>query len=741
MVQGWKVDGCATILLIIVEIVLTRLFGRTDLTLCLDTVNKDSINGWLFSTRLNNLSISVYYRGLLVGKSVCTIYREDVCRKLKVDGTHGFSISLNEYLPKNKNYSKYKLIVVIHSGNRQVLRKPLQMIQDPSGAWQWKGNINKMASDQEEISFNVDSVSNFLIQGWAISRRSSERIEVGLYANGKRISCTLANLYRKDLHIQKIGDGWHSFLLDAKCLRTCCAEQAGASLVLRFRSCDGAEKSIELTPQEVTSLTDSLGDSTGSRNISIYDRSVRTMLSGKMVVPISDEIASGTTPEDCQLCLELDSLIGSTGVYITCTDNGVYGAKSSSDNDSPIIESSASSDILLRIETSPSVSIDDYRFTLSSSAGIGGYAEGMRAFAYDSYTSFFKIPQIMLQKNSTLCLTCFTHIESRKLNRPRFSFVGVGVPKSATTSLFHHLDRHPEIEMANGKEAHFFSEGSDYDQLWVDKFLTKGGKPRNLKGHLYGEFTPNYFGNPGCLERIALINGRDTRIIVSLRNPLRRSFSHYNHHMRELGIVEDGRLIGVRKNEVMSFMHFLEYNIHGNVQHSQYYSSMCRAYSLFGRENVFVLLQEDLIGAGFAHTVRLVEGFIGATISDDVPEIAVNKASNLLPDYEEVSNSRTVSLRVWDRASSRINVFDKNANIGDMIVRFCRSSEIGLESFLVDNSQTELKNDCRYWINCARSGAQPDDSHVKELAGVLFNDDIHKLSGLLDRDLSTCWNK
>ena len=117
---------------------------------------------------------------------------------------------------------------------------------------------------------------------------------------------------------------------------------------------------------------------------------------------------------------------------------------------------------------------------------------------------------------------------SRRRER-KLGFFGVGVQKGGTTTLDRLLRLHPQLELPAGrKELHYF----DDDARFV------GDAPRggfdDLHRSFYfdravaGEITPSYIYWRDALERIRVYNP-DARIVVLLRNPVLRAWSHWGH--------------------------------------------------------------------------------------------------------------------------------------------------------------------------------------------------------------------
>jgi hypothetical protein len=104
----------------------------------------------------------------------------------------------------------------------------------------------------------------------------------------------------------------------------------------------------------------------------------------------------------------------------------------------------------------------------------------------------------------------------------------VGAAKAGTTSLWRHLDAHPDIFMSRVKEPHFFSRGGMHpvqvaikDPAAYAQLFERGAKKRYR-----GEASPSYLWDPDTPGRIEA-SVEDARIIVSLRDPVERAWSNY----------------------------------------------------------------------------------------------------------------------------------------------------------------------------------------------------------------------
>lgn len=120
-------------------------------------------------------------------------------------------------------------------------------------------------------------------------------------------------------------------------------------------------------------------------------------------------------------------------------------------------------------------------------------------------------------------------------------FLICGFQKCGTSALFHNLNQHPNISIAktdhkncigsNGKEINFFSRVNDstyYEGIeWYKNHFKKDG-------NIWGEVSPSYSNYVfGVTTRMYdYLKNTDTKFVFSVRNPIDRAFSAYNHYMQ-----------------------------------------------------------------------------------------------------------------------------------------------------------------------------------------------------------------
>ncbi|MDQ5820972.1 MAG: sulfotransferase [Actinomycetota bacterium] len=108
----------------------------------------------------------------------------------------------------------------------------------------------------------------------------------------------------------------------------------------------------------------------------------------------------------------------------------------------------------------------------------------------------------------------------------------VGAGRAGTTSLWSYLRQHPQIFMSKLKEPHFFTRETPQQQRVVHdeseyKALFRPGRELPFRG----EASPSYLWHPAAPGAIARVQP-ESRIVISLRDPIARAFSAYRLRRR-----------------------------------------------------------------------------------------------------------------------------------------------------------------------------------------------------------------
>ncbi|MDB9314127.1 sulfotransferase domain-containing protein [Spirulina sp. CS-785/01] len=111
-------------------------------------------------------------------------------------------------------------------------------------------------------------------------------------------------------------------------------------------------------------------------------------------------------------------------------------------------------------------------------------------------------------------------------------FIIIGVTKGGTTSLLKYLEKHPQIKVSWQKEIHFFgSYNFDKGVNWYKKYFPLSLSQRN-QFFQTGEASPEYFCKSTVVPAQIKEVFPDIKLILLLRNPIDRAYSHYLHRYR-----------------------------------------------------------------------------------------------------------------------------------------------------------------------------------------------------------------
>ena len=112
---------------------------------------------------------------------------------------------------------------------------------------------------------------------------------------------------------------------------------------------------------------------------------------------------------------------------------------------------------------------------------------------------------------------------------PNFFVIGPG--RTGTTSLYHYLNQHPCMIKSAYDELGFFDDNFHmglnwYRSLFPTKFTQKKVESKYKKFLTY-DVTPQYIRRPWTAKRISSYFP-NAKIIIVLRNPVDKTYSHYN---------------------------------------------------------------------------------------------------------------------------------------------------------------------------------------------------------------------
>src|SRR5690606_20854753 len=114
-------------------------------------------------------------------------------------------------------------------------------------------------------------------------------------------------------------------------------------------------------------------------------------------------------------------------------------------------------------------------------------------------------------------------------------FIILGAQKAGTTTIYDNLVKHPDVKPCDIKEVHFFDRNWLKAANWYRAhFPLRTGKEAdgNPGKWITGDGSPYYLFHPQVPARVKQICP-SSRLIVILREPVERAYSHYQHEKRK----------------------------------------------------------------------------------------------------------------------------------------------------------------------------------------------------------------
>ena len=198
-------------------------------------------------------------------------------------------------------------------------------------------------------------------------------------------------------------------------------------------------------------------------------------------------------------------------------------------------------------------------------------------------------------------------------------FVIIGAQKCGTTFLYNLLGQHPHVALAAKKEIHYFDHHfSNKGRGWYRAHFPSPTWKDGRKS-ITGESSPYYLFHPHAARRLAQVVP-EARLIVLLRNPVDRAYSHYHQEARrgyepltfEKAIEAEEARVRVERDKMLEDEHYASFNH----QHFSYLSrglyvdQLMEWSRFFEDEQMLVLKSEDLFGQA-SNALRSVLDFLG----------------------------------------------------------------------------------------------------------------------------------
>jgi hypothetical protein len=187
----------------------------------------------------------------------------------------------------------------------------------------------------------------------------------------------------------------------------------------------------------------------------------------------------------------------------------------------------------------------------------------------------------------------------------RVDFIVAGVQKAGTTALHYFLAKHPHIALPRDQALHFFDQAKNF-QGEADYETLHGNFDRGWRWRIAGEVTADYVYYTPALSRIANYNPA-MKLIISLRNPTERAFSHWNMR-RAKGREPLDFLDAIKLDQAQIGTGDLRGNAH--IERGLYTPQLERVFEIFPRDQVLLIKYEEF-REDYSKTLEKVFDFLG----------------------------------------------------------------------------------------------------------------------------------
>ena len=290
------------------------------------------------------------------------------------------------------------------------------------------------------------------------------------------------------------------------------------------------------------------------------------------------------------------------------------------------------------------------------------------------------------------------------------NFLCIGAAKAGTTTLYEILIQHQDIYLPKIKEPHFFDYEENYQQgvKWYSKHFFEGHQGEKA----VGEITPSYLYIEKVAKRICFDLGKDIKLIILLRNPVDRAYSHYIFNVKRgfesFSFHDVMNTVNEEERISKGFVEKLRYSY---ISRGLYANQIKRFLEYFPMDNMkMILFEEDFI-RNRDNTLSAIQRFL------NINEITLNT--------DIKSNKASIS---------------RNEYIKDMLYKKSKLRKIA-KLFL---PSMELRHRVKNFLKRVNEKPyKPQELPIHIRKNVMekhFKGDIHRLEDLIKRDLSYWYN-
>ena len=293
-------------------------------------------------------------------------------------------------------------------------------------------------------------------------------------------------------------------------------------------------------------------------------------------------------------------------------------------------------------------------------------------------------------------------------------FFVIGVARGGTTSLYNYLQQHPEVFLPRVKECNYFSKVESLDkEVYLDPEAEKeyhmkiinsevvydqlflGAKANQKKG----EVSPSYMWDTTTAKRIYDYH-KEAKLIVTLRNPIERAYSHYLMHYH------------TGYDKAPSFEESLNSERNGiwgggnmYLEMGRYHSQLKAYFAMFHGDQIKVVVTEEW-------------------------------TRNSAKSMDDIFDFLEVSTFEGDLSEETFNASKQIKNKG--LLNVLRSEKIkkSLSKILPEKAREKIKEQLFY----KEAPKQEMDSEIYNRLKDYFKEDVKQTEELIGMDLSKKWN-
>jgi len=288
------------------------------------------------------------------------------------------------------------------------------------------------------------------------------------------------------------------------------------------------------------------------------------------------------------------------------------------------------------------------------------------------------------------------------------NFIIIGAMKAATTSLYTYLKQHPDVFMTAIKEPMFFNNFQNNNNFKIlgrktkkittfEQYYPLFDAVKNEKA--IGEASPTYISSENCPNLIQQ-HLPNVKIIAVLRQPVARAYSNFLHARRaDRESISDFETAFNKETErkTENWSPLYHYKSKG-----YYAEQLERYFTLFPKENIKVLLFEDLVNNPIETTQELFK--------------FLNIDKSFIPETSKKANVSGTPKGIFGWIIMKLRYYNLIPNI-----QFSNY----LPNFMI-----------QFIFNSAYKKARPLAPEIKKrLTYTYYKEDILKLEKLIEKDL------